>query len=371
MSSGHRTMTLFVTVILGMILVILGLSAGWPIWAWPTMAALLLVVGVVTHRILAPAPEAFPRALLAEPDLPEPVRQEHRVAHVALPSSVADYDFSFSATVRWLVLDAPEDAPYVNPAGLAVDAVLQRARVVTAQQPPHRSAFTQHQLDGALATMRTDSTGRIMAMAQDVVLSLPELDRERLAKLAGVRKDEDVWEHERNYERNKRTYLGDDVLKDTGSAVVWWLSRNETEVEGAVDRIGLLARLSAAANNDEVAPPFEHLVSVPSAPHMNGAARGHEPYDWQQAFGPGHTPAGNGSEPEPSVDSLLTWFGFSADDPDVVLFAERLVGLARVHGKSAAADEIRRRFAVDHADENEGDGPERPQSPEPDDSPDL
>lgn len=34
---------------------------------------------------------------------------------------------------------------------------------------------------------------------------------------------------------------GDDVLKETESAVVWWLSRKDEKVEGAVDRIGLLA----------------------------------------------------------------------------------------------------------------------------------
>lgn len=359
-------MTLFVTVILGMILIILGLSADWPIWAWPTMAALLFVVGVTTHRILAPAPEAFPRALLVEPDLPEPIRQEQRIAHVALPSSVPDYDFSFSATVRWLVLDAPEDAPYVNPAGLAMDAVLQRARVVTAQQPPHRGAFTQHQLDGALATMRADATGRVMAMAQDVTLSLPEPDRERLAKLAGVRKDEDVWEHERNYERSKRAYLGDDVLKDTGSAVVWWLSRNEEEVEGAVDRIGLLAQLSAAANNDEVPPPFEHLVSVPSSFYGNGATQEHEQIDWQQPFDAGRPSSGNGAGPDPFIDSFLTWFGFSPDDPDLDLFAERLANLVRVHGKSTAAEELKRRFGVARTDQREGDGENRPEPPRPD-----
>ncbi|MFI1727176.1 hypothetical protein [Streptomyces sp. NPDC020489] len=370
MSSGHRTMTLFVTVILGMILVILGLSADWPIWAWPTMAALLLVVGVAIHRILAPTPEAFPRALLTEPDLPESVRQEQRVAHVALPSSVPDYDFSFSATVRWLVLDTSDDAPYANPAGLAVDAVLQRARVVTAQQPPHRSAFTQHQLDGALATMRCDSTGRVMAMAQDVTLNLPEPDRERLAKLAGVRKDEDVWEHERNYERNKRAYLGDDVLKDTGSAVVWWLSRNEDEVEGAVDRIGLLAQLSAAANNDEVAPPFEHLVTtVPGPSYTDGAAWEPRHPDWQQTFEPGRPSPGNGATPAPSVDSFLAWFGFAPDDPDIDLFAGRLTNLARAHGKSEVAEELSRRF--DGASVDQGDDEGVPPGPPPPDQPDL
>ncbi|MFJ6741738.1 hypothetical protein ACIQOU_22930 [Streptomyces sp. NPDC091279] len=363
MSSGHRTMTLFVTVILGMILVILGLSAEWPMWAWPTLAALLLVVAAVTHRVLAPAPERFPRELLPDPDLPLPatVRQEQRVAHVALPSSVTDYDFSFSATVRWLVLDAPEDAPYVNPAGLAVEAILQRARLVTAQQPPHRSAFTQHQLDGALATMRPESTGRIMAMAQDVSLSLPELDRERLAKLSAVRKDEDVWEHERNYERSKRSYLSEDVLKDTGSAVVWWLSRNEEEVEGAVNRIGLLAQLSAAANNEEVSPPFDHLTSTPNVPYPAD-----DGYAWDRPFDAGYPPSTNGTGTNPDLDSFLAWFGFRDDDPDVDLFTERLVTLADAHGKHEAAEKIKSRFGDTEEDgrsEGLGDEPAPPDAP--------
>ncbi|MEV6486748.1 hypothetical protein [Streptomyces sp. NPDC051576] len=350
-------MTLFLSVILGLLLVILGLCADWPLWAWVASAALLAVISVVTNRVLAPKAEAFPRDLLPEPDLPLPesVRQEQRVNHVALSSSVADYDFSFSATVRWLVLDAPSDAPYINPAGLAIDAVLQRARVVTAQQPPHRSAFVQHQLDGALATMRVDSTGRVMAMAFDVSLSLPEHDRERLAKLSDVRKDEDVWEHERNYERSKRAYLGDDVLKDTGSAVVWWLSRNEKEVEGAVDRIGLLAQLSAAAKNETVAPPFEHLVP-PRIVFADGSTDEQEPADQHRPYGMGDTAASdNGSGNGLSVDSLLEWFGFSTADPDVDLFAERLMHLASVHGKTDAVDEIRRRFVHDPTEPGDDD----------------
>lgn len=351
MRSGQKTMTLFVTVILGLILVILGLCAGWPWWAWPATAALVLVIALVTHRVLAPEPEAFPREFLPEPDLPlpEPQRQEQRITHVALPSSVADYDFSFSATVRWLVLDAAGDAPYINPAGLAVDAVLQRARSVTTQQPPHRSAFSQHQLDGTLGTMRPDAHGRVMAMAQDVSLSLPELDRERLAKLSNVRKDEDVWEHERNYERSKRAYLGDDVLKDTGSAVVWWLSRNEKEVEGAVDRIGVLARLSAAANNETVATVFEHLVSPPAELYPDHHVGHLPPPEWEQAQDIGAA-SSNGAGSAPSLDTFLAWFGFSPADPDLELFAERLINLARAHGKSEVADELGRRFDQARAD---------------------
>ncbi|MEV0556374.1 hypothetical protein AB0I27_23330 [Streptomyces sp. NPDC050597] len=349
-------MAIFVTVILGLVLVILGLSVGWPLWAWPAAAALLLVISLVTHRALVSEPEAFPREFRPDPDLqfPEPQRQEQHIAHVALPSSVADYDFSFSATVRWLVPETVEDAPYINPAGLAVDAVLQRARAVTAEQPPNRSAFVQHQLDGALGMMCSDSSGRIMAMAQDVSLNLPEVDRERLAKLSNVRKDEDVWEHERNYERSKRAYLGDDVLKDTGTAVVWWLSRNDKEVEGAVDRIGLLAQLSAAANNESIAPVFEHLVSPPAAPYADVHAGPHSPPEWEQPPDSGTPTPSNSAGPDSSLDAFLAWFGFAPADPDLDLFAERLIVLARAHGKSDVVDEIQRRFGPVRPEETDG-----------------
>ncbi|MFE0175529.1 hypothetical protein ACFWZ2_24730 [Streptomyces sp. NPDC059002] len=348
MSSGQKTMTAFVTVILGLILVILGLSTTWPLWAWPAMAALLLVIAVVTNRILGQGPDTSAQFFLPDPDepLPTPQRQEQRVAYVALPSSVADYDFSFSATVRWTFLDAPDDAPYINPAGLAIDAVLQRARAVTAQQPPHQAAFVQHQLDGALGTMRADATGRILAMAQDVSLDLPDIDRERLTKLSNVRKDEDVWEHERNYERSKRAYLGDDVLKDPGSAVVWWLARNDDKVEGAVDRIGLLARLSAAANNERVAPAFEHLVTPTMPAFVSSVQEGgyRSTPTWEPSPDIGLSALPDDEAQDSPLDSLLSWFGFSADDEDLELFAKRFIDLARAHGKTDVIDEVRRRF---------------------------
>ncbi|MFD6435476.1 hypothetical protein [Streptomyces venezuelae] len=341
-------MTAFVTVILGLILVILGLSAGWSSWAWPAMAALLLVIALVTHKVLGEGAGPSTPYIPPDPDepLPAPQRQEQRVTYVALPSSVADYDFSFSATVRWTLLDTPDGAPHINPAGLAIDAVLQRARSVTAQQTPHQAAFVQHQLDGALGTMRADATGRLLAMAHDVSLQLPDVDRERLAKLSNVRKDEDVWEHERNYERSKRAYLGDDVLKDTGSAVVWWLSRNEEKVEGAVDRIGLLARLSAAANNERVAPAFEHLLQ-PTTPSFAAAAPDggtHSTATWEPESDTSWSALPDDEAPDSPLDSLLSWFGFSDDDEELELFTQRFINLARAHGKEEVVADVRRRF---------------------------
>ncbi|EPH46222.1 hypothetical protein ABT390_06840 [Streptomyces aurantiacus] len=348
MSSGQKTMTLFVTVILGLIFVIMGLSANWPLWAWPTTAAILLVIAAVTHNVLSRGADgpAFPS--VPEPT-PEPFidkRPERHVTHVSLPSAAPDYDFSFSATVTWTEMEAPEGAPAIDAGGLAVDAVLQRARVLTERQQPTHSTFVQHLLNGALGTMRLDPSGRVVAMAQNVSLSLSEVDRERLFKLSNVRKDEDVWEHERNYERSKRAYLGDDVLKDTGSAVVWWLSRNDEQVEATVDRIGLLARLSAAANNATVAPPFEHLVPPPAFAG-DPLGLGEQQFMSRQqdiSMPPGDDAGHFASADAGSLDAFLEWFGFSPDDPEVEIFAERLIKLAHVHGKDDVVEDLRRRF---------------------------
>ncbi|QDQ10428.1 hypothetical protein [Streptomyces spectabilis] len=357
MRSGQKTMTLFVTVILGLILVILGLSTSWPLWAWPATALLLLIIAAITHNVLSRGAEELPSAaaLGPQPELFTLERPERRVTHVALPSATPDYDFSFAATVLWAELEAPEEAPVINAAGLAVNAILQRAQQLTEGQPPTRSAFVQHQLNGALGTMRMDPTGRVLAMAQDVSLSLPEQDRERLSKLSNVRKDEDVWEHERNYERSKRTYLGNDVLKDAGSAVVWWLSRNDEEVEGTVDRIGLLARLSAAANNDVVAPPFEHLVPPPPsvAEPIGTDSEQQSPTGWADdsiPYGAGTSQDAAGTD---AVDAFLKWFGISPEAPERDLFVERLIKLAHAHDKPDVVDDIRRRFGPQDPDEGD------------------
>ena len=42
------------------------------------------------------------------------------------------------------------------------------------------------------------------------------------------------------------------MLTSTGSAVVWWLARHEDEMEKAVDMVGPLAQITAAANDEEV-----------------------------------------------------------------------------------------------------------------------
>lgn len=338
MSSGHRTLTVFLTVICLLVLTIAGLATDWPRWYWPALGATALTGAVAAARAgAARGDRILPEATL-EPDLPipPPPRQEHRVTNVALPSAMPDYDFLFSATVRWIPQEC--GTPHFDPCGLAVHAVLLRAREFAARQSPRSPAMAQHQLNGVLSVMEPDASGRVLAMAKDVGLVLSDSDRERLSKLSDVRKDEDVWEHERNYERNKRMYLSDDVLKDPGSAVVWWLARNGEQVEGTVERIGLLAQLSAAANNSEVAPPFRDLLE----------AREQEPVT-EEAPQPEHAPGPEEAVVPPEewvAEQMMRWLGFNSDDPEMVHLAARVAEGVRATGRKDEADKFLRVFAA-------------------------
>ncbi len=226
-----------------------------------------------------------------------------------------------------------------------MDAVIERARVVTSCREPFRSSLVQHELSGALGVMELTPGGHIRVMALEVVLILPEEDQQRLHRLAAIRKSEELWEHERNYERNKREYLGGDVLRNTGSAVVWWLAKNDDHVEKAVKDIGLLARLTSAANNEEVAEPFRHLVpeAFPpfTLPEPESAAFG-EPFA-------GAAPSSPSQEDpvEPTLAEAFTDFvrrrGGTPGDKECLLVAEQ-VAMAIEGWDEDTAHEIRRRF---------------------------
>ncbi|GGT65002.1 phage holin family protein [Streptomyces purpureus] len=339
MSSGHKTMTAFLALIAGLVLAIIGLYAQWPLWAWPAALGGLVAVAagaLITANRRRPV---VPPERRAEPDLPIPPveRWEQVVRHVALPSLLDDYDFLVSATVRWLPVDAPANAPLVSTGGLAVDSVLERARRITVQQPPHRSTLVQHQLNGELATMVTDASGRVMAMAENVSVTLSDPDRERLEKLATVRKDEAVWEHERKWEQSKRAYLGDDVLKTTGSAVVWWLAKNNEQIDKTVSDIGVLARLSSAARDEPV--PDEHVHQPPVS---------HQPYEEHPRAST--TEEGATASVTQQLDLLMQSAGLAADDPRRVLFARRMAEVAKLADLPEVAEEIEDALARRAAD---------------------
>ncbi|MEV0601721.1 hypothetical protein AB0I82_20805 [Streptomyces sp. NPDC050315] len=374
MSSGHKTMTGFVAIICTLLVVIVGLSTDWPLWAWPAAIAVLAGATALAVKFSGPPDTHFPPTTRLEPDLPipPPERWEQLVTQVALPSAMPDYDFQFSALVQWKPVDTPSDAPPINEAGIAIESILERARAITVQQSPERCALAQYRLNGALGTMKPDPSGRLTAMAEGVALTLTEADRNRLEKLATVRKDEDVWEHERKYERNKRAYLGDDVLKDTGSAVVWWMANHDDQIEKTVDLIGPLAQLSSAANNTEIDETFRHLVPgarLPQEPTglWDGMRIVSEPEyldDRGQTDGSGEA-HGDGfafsdEPPEPDITTvlgdLIKQAGFDEGSAETALFSRRVADGLAAAGRPDLSEQIRDRF----------DAPEPPDDEDPD-----
>jgi hypothetical protein len=271
--------------------------------------------------------------------VPSVENKEEHVTGVLLPSMREDYSFLFSAKVLWSANSPVMDESTVNTAALAVDATLRRARQITEQRDPGNASLVQHELAGALAEMQDDPSGRLRAMATSVGLELPSGDQERLDKLATVRKEEDIWEHERRYEQNKREYLSEDVLKDPGSAVVWWLSRNDDKIEKTVQDIGLLARLSYAAKNEEVPEAFHRIA--PDLGFTNGSESTFSGFDGADAYGSA-TP--NGATAADHFEGFLSAIHLDEGDPERSLFARRVAEVASKHGKDGVAEELSHRF---------------------------
>ncbi|WP_431781982.1 hypothetical protein [Streptomyces chumphonensis] len=334
MTTTRKTATVFLTVLSGLLLSIVGLTQRWPAWAWPLVAATLLVAPAVVFRISAtrrgPVPVAFEEQLTAAPT----ERTHHRVSQVVLPSKWPDYDFVFSATVRWYLVDAPACAPVLNPAGLAVDAVLKRARAITEQREPIRVSLVEQELSGALSPMAPESTGHLQAMAQDIQVVLAQQDQERLDKLANVRKDEAVWAHQRKYEQSKRRYLGEDVLKDTGSAVVWWLTKNDEHVERTVNDLALLAQLTSAANDADIPERLRDLISQQNGEPTASDFSGMEPSSVPQRQETATT----------RLSDFLDSVGFIDGDVRRPMLAAQIAGLIKEQNRHETAEEIQHHF---------------------------
>ncbi|MGW2543907.1 hypothetical protein ACWC5I_24280 [Kitasatospora sp. NPDC001574] len=363
MNSMEKGRTAALVVAAAVVPVALGSWAGWPVWLWVALAVgialpVLLTtatrvrpsVGVppyvppyVPSDVSAAVP---PPATAAPAELPY---QETSVVGVALPSAVPDYDFVFSATVWWRPVPNGGGLVHAAPGSLAIETVLARARAVTEREHPGRLDLVRHRLDGVLGTQSPDTSGLVVAMAGRVGLGLSEADRDRLGKLAEVRKAEEVWEHERRYERSKRAYLGEDVLSSPGSAVVWWLARHDEEVRGAVDMIGPLAQLAAAANDQAVEALYEHLVPRPGSqaiPFLDdvapraGDGRGEGPEESGGGVSPSGPAGPGGPGRGPSVIGPLSELMNDvalADEAERLVFTHRVARLAEAVGRPEAA----------------------------------
>ncbi|WP_371606629.1 hypothetical protein OG725_31745 [Streptomyces sp. NBC_01213] len=333
MTTGHKTTTVFLTILCGLVLTIFGLTEQWPTWAWPSLAVILVAAPGVAFKIAGRRRGSVPVAFEEHHTAAPIERTEHNVSRVALPSQWPDYDFLISATVRWYALDASRPGRVLNPAGLAVESVLDRARVVTEQREPGRVSLVQHELSGALSSLLPDSTGQLHAMAEDVRLILHEHDQERLDSLAGVRKDQAVWEHQRKYEQSKRKYLGEDVLKDTGSAVVWWLAKNDEKVERTVEDLGLLARLTSAANDTDIPERLRDLIPQPR-----------EVEDGQVLADRQAAPFGRAPTAADHLADALTALNLEDADTQRRLLAKQFADAIRDQDQHETADDLVRRF---------------------------
>ncbi|WP_405743552.1 toll/interleukin-1 receptor domain-containing protein [Streptomyces sp. NBC_01525] len=321
------------------------------------------------------------------PALPteRPLR-ERRLEGIRLDSARPDYPFLFSATVRWRPTRGEAEPAHPGLADLAVSTVVSRAQVVVGQEAPERWEAVRLRLRGELGCRYTDPSARVTVLAEDIGLTLNEDDRARLAQLSRLRKEEDAWERHRHFERNRRAYLGDEVLKTPGSAVVWWLARHGERVEDAVRMIGPLAQLSAAANDTEIPEAFRHPgAECPArAPFPAAACARDVPYG---TAAPGHgapapepqgPPSGRtGTRPFPGgtqvdgtfgtpapstrqgptptdpddeaaehVVRLLDELGLAEGSPERAAYVERLARSTDEVGRSAAAARIRQRFAT-------------------------
>ncbi|MDA3626941.1 hypothetical protein OU415_15965 [Saccharopolyspora sp. WRP15-2] len=267
MNRDQRTAVKVVSVIGALIWVVLGLRYGWPAWLWIGLVGLTIAgPWVVSWWLLGrvgrkdvPAAEVP----VEQPALPQP--SEQQVSGTPLRSAHPEYRFSFSGAVFWYVKPDAPGLPHANPAGLAVDMVLEQAGQIAAETSPEDGDLAQYRLNAVLGTPRSDPSGHVVAWASAVRLALPDADEERLRQLAAARKDEELWERQRAHERNKRTYFAEDVLQSPGSALVWWLARHEDgDLDEAVRQISNLRKLSAAAHDRQIpdsdAPNWIHPV---------------------------------------------------------------------------------------------------------------
>ncbi|MCB5911799.1 hypothetical protein, partial [Streptomyces pinistramenti] len=356
---NSRTKSALIFLVCGLVPLVLGGSLGWSPWLL-VLVPVTVVSGVALLMVVnnsGGGPDADGRSgeePVAVPVTPaEPPYRETQLRDVPLPSSMAGYDFLFSATVWWRPLREQAGAADGQLSSLAAAAVLDRARALTRQEDPSRSDFVRYLLEGALVTPGVDASARVTACAAHTMLGLAPADRDRLQELAGLRKAEEAWEHQRQYERNKRAYLGDEVLSTPGSAVVWWLARHDDEVEKAVEMIGPLAQISAAANDAEVPEPFRRWVSpagdLHAADPLGGwdhPERAGEPSATsflQEQADPGDTMVGH-------LSTLLDDLGLTEHSDERTVLVHRIARSLEAASRPDAAQRIRQDLLAQRSD---------------------
>ncbi|SDW61834.1 hypothetical protein SAMN05216215_1004155 [Saccharopolyspora shandongensis] len=368
LSSEQKTRLRVLSVVVAAIWVALGLIYQWPMWLWIGLAFVSLLApsltayGVVewhlrtrTRKVHDFADEEVVEEPKQTAEAPSP--QLYEVRDVLLRSAYQDYRFAFACTVFWRLLPHAPGLPHPNPAALAADLIVAEAASLAASIPPDEDSRARYRMMNVLGSARVDQTGRVEVWADDIALSLSEKDAERLMRLAEVRKDEEVWEHERSYERNVRAYLGEDVLTTPGSAVVWWLAGPRTDekrrVDEVVEKISSLQKLTAAAAMTELptstAGPFDFGTSLSAKLSLLDECSPPPAGLSQLPFVLSERPAvSDGEHPDESRlgldDYAVGLVEELPEGPERAMFARRLADLLEVQGHSEAAEQVRRRF---------------------------
>ncbi|WP_130797978.1 hypothetical protein [Streptomyces otsuchiensis] len=330
---------------------------------WQTLLTVLVAATAMsgTALILLWSEVSAPRGVQrydAEPDQLPPTYKDvpterparrAQIDSVAVASSAPGFDFVVSATVWWRAAERVSEITQFNRdaanQNIAVSSVLSRIQAVTRREHPSRLDLTRHLLEAALAAPSEDVSGVVAAWAQDIKVTVDAEGLDQLRRMEEEVRETELWHREVKRERERRAYLADDVLASAGSAVVWWLARHNNDVENAVSMIGPLARISAAANNSDVAEPFHRLVTPTGQPAHDDdllasmvseevIRRLHE----NERTDPGH--GRQDSSPSDVLVDLLDSLGFQKDDDDRDLVVQRFVRLLRAHGKPVEADEM-------------------------------
>lgn len=246
----HRNSLLTAAAIV-LVLYLVSLVIGLPSWSALVLTLVLLVLlAVVWKQPDEPRPvvtKPAPSVVLPEPDPVFTGPPSRTVSDVRLPSASPDFQFSFSAVVQWsTVLSGSRHADL---GAVAVDALLERARSLTARQQVTAESLNQHRLAALLGEPALDEKGQVRSWATEVRLRLPDADQKHLLHLAALHRREQTTLLERRMEQDKRAYLKDDVFATPGSAAVWWLVNHPGDVETALGLLDTLAELSAAAND--------------------------------------------------------------------------------------------------------------------------
>lgn len=372
----------------GSVVVMLGVAAllGWPTWIWfPLTAlvagALLLGMYIGNGRGRASTDEEVAQDSAEFPL--EPPYLEIPVIDVPVSSSRDEYQFLFSAMVRWRTRTDPLTTSHGNPGALAVASVLWRVEQCTATEHPSRADSLCHRLEGLLGHPVHDESGVVTAYATDVRLHLRREDRQHLEDLEEHRRSIGSWERQREHERSRREYLGEDVLRSPGSAIVWWLSRHEDEIQRATDLIGPLSCLSAAANDQQIPDGFRHLIGRQALLAADDSPGGFEHPDDADDADRAAThaaqdegvPAGQPEMRHERVSALLDEMGFTPGSDERAAFVHRIAHMMSASGRPQAAERLQNSL-VDETDAHDGDEneqvqdgsrpePEEPHAPQP------